>query len=139
MKVKIEKVIACLNKDRSCNEYHRLVFDVYERGYNFTNHWHTINSVKTPTEFYNSIRWSINVELHEHAIKLIEKVLTVNKAVKTSVVNLHEKEAIYYFKKEFKLKIKLLKHLRGGNIDVFCNTHQHYIDVLHSSIFNNEP
>jgi hypothetical protein len=127
----IDKTIRELNENRNCEEYHRLVFDVYERGYNFTNHWHMINTVKTSTEFYNSIRWSIDVELHEDAVKLIEKVLNANRWKKSSVIELHEKDSIHYFKKEYKLKVRLLKHLRKGNLDTFCNTHQHYVDVLH--------
>lgn len=126
--------ISELNTSKGCQEYHRLVFEVYERGYNYTNHWHTINSSKTISEFFNSIRWSINIELHDDALKLAEKALNASRWKMSSVIELHEKDAIHYFKKEYKLKIRLLKHLREGNMEIFYNTHQHYIDVLHPSL-----
>lgn len=137
MKQDTDKVVAGLNSCKDYQEYHRLLFELYEHGYNFTNHWHTINSSETVTEFFNSIRWSINVELHDEAIRLAEKALSAKRWKNSSVNELQEKDALHYFKKEYKLKLRLLKHLRGGNLETFCNTHQHYVDVLHSSF--NKP
>lgn len=133
----IEQILADLNQNKSSQEYHKLLFSVYENGYNFTNHWHTINSVNSTSEFYNSIRWSIDTRLHDKAIKLAEKMICANKWMNSSVIELHKKDALHYFTKNYNLRARLFKHLREGNMETFCNTHQHYVDVLHPAFHNN--
>lgn len=131
MKQNTEQIILDLNQCVSSQDYHKLIFTLYENGYNFTNHWHTINSANSTSEFYNSIRWSIDSRLHDKAIKLAEKMISANKWMNSSVIELHKEDALHYFKVNYNLKMRLLKHLREGNMERFYNTHRHYVDVLH--------
>lgn len=130
---KIEDLIFELNNCKDHSEYHRIFFKMYEQGYNFTNHWKTINKSEDLQDFYYTISWSINPKYHDEAVRLFNNVLRANNRMKSLIMKRRDKEANRYFKKQYKLKLKLLMFLRNGHIDTFYNTHKHYIDVLHPS------
>ena len=131
LKSTIVPILSQLNKETDLKNYHRLVFEVYERGFHLINYWKTINEGLKSEVFYNRIKWTMKPESVSRAMKLYKKVLSAEFAMKSSNVELEEKDTIHYFKKHYKEKVKLLDFLRNGNRETFYSTYMHYVDVLH--------
>lgn len=138
LKKMVQPILIELNSETELKRYHQLVFKLYDENFRLINYWNTINEGLKPNTFYDRIKWTQEPRKIGKMMRLYKKVKSTEYAMKTSSVELQKDDAIHYFNKNFRAKVKLLDYLRDGNQETFYNTYMHYVDVLHPIILNSD-
>lgn len=134
LKKMVQPILDELNFETELKRYHQLVFEIYEEKFRFINYWDTINEGLKSDDFYDQIKWTQEPRKIGKVMRLYKEVLNTDFAMKNSYVELQKNDAIHYFNKLFRAKVKLLDYLRDGNREIFYNSYMHYVDVLHPTI-----